>query len=141
MIKYLRRVGVATALIGTVLAGTLFIPAGAAQADVARSGQISLLVTPGPRSACSGPTGNSFGVWFQDGVLVAKHWCYGQNPPPVPKGVTIERLTAFGMVPHVEYRWVIVAQGGGDVRYTCQGNTPSRFRFNQGRFEGEYACG
>lgn len=126
MIKYLRRVGVATALIGTVLAVTLFIPASAAQASCSGSG--------------SAGNGNRFEVWFRNGVLGVKHWNYCHTPPPIAMDVTIERLTVSHSNPGI---WVIVAQGRGDVSYTCRtdsGDTVSTFRVNGGRWTGTYAC-
>jgi hypothetical protein len=115
LVKSLRRLGVATALIGTVLAGTL------------------ITASPAHASGC----GIRFDVSFYDRVLSASHWRYCFDPDSeVPMPVKIERLdSTIGGTK----TWVIVAQGRGDVGHRCQDGDPHSFRFNSQR-EAVYAC-
>jgi hypothetical protein len=119
LIKGLRRLGVVTALIGTALAGSL--AAG----------------SPAQASGCH----TQFGIGFSNGVLRASHWksCFDPESGPFPLSVKIERwdkpLSGAGY-------WTAVAQGSGNISYTCQSRGSSLFRFTAGNQAptGTYAC-
>jgi hypothetical protein len=126
LIRTLRRIAATITVIGTVTAGMVVTTAGAAHAGDCRT----------PPATIS----------FVNGTLSGHRWmiCRGSPTFRIRQPVTIERLTRQPQpLPPDPPRppiWVVVAQGSGDVAYTCQGSVANSFRVNGGQAGGVYAC-
>ncbi|MDQ7905711.1 hypothetical protein RB614_14425 [Phytohabitans sp. ZYX-F-186] len=117
MTKGLRRMGVAIALVSAMLPGALFFTGSAAQA-----------------SGCY----VELEVNFDNGVLSASHYqiCDQTNSRKKLKVMIEKYQPAIGTIPA---RWVIVAEGKGDVVYRCQGTVTNLFWIDRHR-QSYYAC-
>ena len=121
MIRRMRRVGAAGAVVVSVMAGTQVVSQGAASA-----------------SGCHQPEAY---FNFSDRILEGHHWQYCYDPDStIPRRVTVDRYDPPPIGTSQPGLWVIVAQGNGSVKYTCQTTGPRTFRIRGTGVSGFYAC-
>lgn len=120
MISSVRRIGIAGAVISTVIAATTLISAGPATATASNRCWVHK------------------GIGLNLGVLIAWNVFECVNPESVRNlDVKVEKLET--LVGHPD-RWVIVAKGLGEVRYKCKYELTTTYRLNGGPGQ-LFACG
>jgi hypothetical protein len=122
MIRRMRRVGAAGAVVVSVMVGTQVVSQGAASA-----------------SGCHRP-----GAYFEfsGSILTGQHWQYCYDPDSeIPWPVIVERYDPPPLGTHLPWTWVIVAESrSGTASYTCRGTGPYTFRIRGTGVSGFYAC-